>query len=380
MVSKLSWIFFVPFTAAAVFLSLAKTVLPEGAVFGLSDLMLDYAVIGCALAVFLFTLIFCLFDRRISPYYLPHRNIPAGVFGLLLAVVCAADGANGVYHLFSSGAVEVLPLIESVLLMLTSVVFIVLGLTHSFRGHDNRHMSLVNVIPALLFAMRLVICFVSFTTISITLADVTLLFCYIFATLFFFNYAVAISLTEADHAVKSCFIYGFPAVTMMIAYGVGKALTEFSVTDIFSDALMAELLLAALYIVSFLTEMTIFIKDRDHVIIDGDDGEYRELKEEDINPGEDFVVTGLDDDERPDSAVSDYFAATGTEGFIYHDQTEEDKTPVSSYYGTSDPADYITESSASPYDHKRSDKKNSERPDRLDEIDKLILEISGDIE
>ena len=38
MISKLSWIFFVPFAGAAAFLMLARTLMDDGAVFGLSDM------------------------------------------------------------------------------------------------------------------------------------------------------------------------------------------------------------------------------------------------------------------------------------------------------------------------------------------------------
>jgi len=379
MTSKLSWIFFVPFMAAAIFLTLAETVLPDGAILGLNDTMLSYAAIGCVLIIFVFTLIFCLVDRRISPYYLPHRNFPAGIFGILLAAVFAADGANRVYHIFSSGAIEILALVEAILLMLASIVFIVLGLTHSFRNRDNKHMALINVVPALLFAIRLVRCFVTFTTISIITADVPLLFCYVFATMFFFNYAVAISLTEAKNAVKSCFIYGFPAAAMLLAYGVNTAYQGFDTTDVFSNAGMLEMLLTALYIIAFLLEMTIFIKDRDHVVINGDDGEYEELKAEDTEVVDDFVVTGMEDDDRLDTPASSYLTQADTTDFLYTEQrTEHDDEPASSYLTKADTEGYITEESVSPNDV--PDPERAGYTDRLDEIDRLILEISGDIE
>ena len=382
MTSKLSWIFFVPFTAAAVFLMLAKTIMPDGAILGLNDMMLDYAAIGCALAVFLFALIFCLVDRKISPYYLPHRNFAAGIFGILLAVVCAADGANSVYHIFSSGAIDVLALVEAILLMLTSIVFIVLGLTHSFRNRDNKHLSIFNVFPALMFAIRLVRCFVSFTTISITTADVPRLFCYVFVTMFFFNFAVAISLTEAKHAVKSCFIYGFPAITIMAAYGVELATHGLNTTNIFANCEMLEMLLAALYIFSFLLEMTLFIKDRDHVLIGGEDELPAETSDEDAELGDDFVVTGLDvnDPDRADDSASSYLTSAETEGYLYTEQAADpDKEEEDDPSKHTDTEGYITQET-DPEEDKKRDPDSPGYSERLDEIDKLILEISGDIE
>ena len=55
MISKLSWILFIPLTLAAIFFKLAQTVLPDNAIFGWSDQTLDYVVIGCVALVFLFS-------------------------------------------------------------------------------------------------------------------------------------------------------------------------------------------------------------------------------------------------------------------------------------------------------------------------------------
>ena len=373
MISKLSWIFFVPFAGAAAFLMLARTLMDDGAVFGLSDMMLGYAAIACVAAVFLFTLIFCLCDRKISHYYQPHRNFVAGIFGLMLAVVFAADGANRVYSLLGSGTVEVLEVIEAVLLMFSSIVFIVLGLTHSFVNRDNRHLALINVVPALLCAVRLIRVFVGFTTISITVADVPLLFCYIFATLFFFNFAVAISMTEAKHAVKSCFIYGFPAAAALLAYGAAKAYTSFDLYDIFANILIFELLITAAYILAFLAELTIFTKDRDHVRFVDIDEDYRELSKEDIEMGDDYVVTGVSDDDRPETSSS-YLTGTDTSGYIYTEQKRPEE-PETKVMDPEDDSDYITK----VVDNENDKTNDAVYNDRLDEIDKLILEISGDI-
>ena len=380
MTSKMSWIFFVPFTAAAVFLKLAQTILPDGAILGLSDMLLDYAVLGCIAIVFLFSLLMCVIDRKIAQYYLPHRNIPAGIFGVLVAIVLAADGANRVYNLLSSGNIDVLEIIESVLLLLSAIVFIVMGLTHSFQNRDNKHFSLFNVMPALLCAIRMVRCFVGFTTISITLADIVILFCYIFSTLFFFNYAVAISLTEAKHAVKSCFIFGFPAVCALLAYGVSAAYTGFNLEDIFSNAGFAEMILFALYIFAFLIELTAFVKDRDHVIIaDYDDQDYAEIDEK-ADVDENFVVTGLDDDERVPTASS-YLTTADTDDYLYTVSKKpegEDEADEYSKVSQSDREGYITE----VIDRNEKDVVNDKEPkgydDSLDEIDRIILSISED--
>ena len=380
MTSKLSWILFIPCTIAAAFFKLAQYIMPDGSVFGLSGNILDYIALCCIGLIFLFALVMCIFDRRISPYYRPHRNIPAGIIGLLIAVLFAADGADKVFITFSSGNYKVLDIVEFVLLFFSAIVFIVLGLTHSFNNRDTKRFALFNVMPAILCAVRLVQCFVDFTTVSVVTADVFKLFCYIFATLFFFNYAVTVSLTEAKHAVKSCFIYGFPAAAALLTYGCYAAYTGFNIDDIFANIGFVEMILMGLYILAFIIELTAFAKDKDHVVIDDGSGEPKE----DPGPGEDenFVITGLDDADPTEEEVSSYLTSRDTEGYLYEaydkpDDAEQEAQKAQA--NQSDPDGYITVES-DPFDRGDSEKKRERGSytDSLDEIDKLILEISED--
>ena len=381
MTSKLSWIFFIPFTVAAAFFKLAKYIMPDGSVFGFSGVVLDYISLGCIALIFLFALIMCLIDRKISQYYLPHRNIPAGIFGVLLAVVLAADGADKVYVTFSSGNIEVLAIAEFVLLFLSAVVFIVIGLTHSFHNRDTKRLALFNIMPALLCAVRLVRCFVEFTTVSVITADVFKLFCYILATLFFFNYAVAVSLTRAKHAVKSCFIYGFPAASALLVYGGIAAYTSFDPNDLFANAGSVEMILMGLYILSFIIELTVFVKDRDHVTI------YEEVEEteEEMPVDENYVVTGLDETEPTEEEQSSYLTSRDTEGYLYEvvEAPEDAEQQEAKNRATqSDPEGYITTES-DPHEPKKPEEgqvKPGSYTDSLDDIDKLILEISEEDE
>ena len=377
MISKRSWILFIPLTLAAVFLKLAQTILPDNSILGLSDLKLDYAVVGCVALIFVFSLIMCLCDRKISKYYLPHRNIPAGIIGILCALVMAADGADSVYGVISADKIDILAMIEAILLIFAAVVFVVMGLNHSFVNKSKKTFGLLYIAPALLCAVRLIRCFVEFTTISMYTADVVRLFCYIFATMFFFNYAVALSLTEAKNAVKSCFIYGFPAAAAMIAYSAGNLYANFDTENIMHNAHYVEIALMGLYILAFVIELTIFVKDKDHVIIeDEDDVDYKDLHDDDISDKDDFVVTGMDDEERTDTPASSYISTADTSDFLYLESHNEEKRE-SSYYkaAENDVGDYITEETLSEYDKIGKEKSYA---DQLDEIDKLILEISGD--
>ena len=368
MKSKLSWIPFVPLFLVACFCKAAQLIFPEGTLLGLSNLQLEYFYLAAVVLIFLFTMLFCLLDKKISPYYLPHRNIPAGLIGFVLALAFAADGAMSMFHIIGSGSIDALRLIEAILLLLSAIVFVVLGLTHSLKGSEGKRFALFNVIPAILCAIRMILAFVSFTKINIRHADVANLVCYVFATMFFFNYAVALSLTKAKNAVKSCMIFGFPAVAALIPYGAIKLIFSFDTQELANNLPGAQAVLMGLYILAFLIELCAFVKDRDSVrIIDEDEAE--EVKVE-ADAKKDGYVTG-DVDEAEDERESSYLHTADTSDFLYQETKTVDTTPVSNNEKELD--SYITETS-------KEDAADSDRPrdytSRLDEIDKLILEIS----
>ena len=376
MISKLSWILFIPLTLAAIFFKLAQTIFPDNSILGLSDLQLEYAVIGCIVLIFLFALIMCLCDRRISKYYLPHRNYAAGIIGLLIAVVTAADGADSFYGIISADKINVLAVIEAVMLVFAAVVFVVMGLNHSFVNKTKKTFGLLYVAPALLCAIRLIRCFVEFTTESLVQADVTRLFCYIFATMFFFNYAVTLSLTEAKNAVKSCFIYGFPAAAAMISYAAGNLYANFDPENIMKNAHYVEVALIGLYILSFIIELTIFVKDKDHVVVVDEDDDYKDIDEDNPENGE-VVVTDLDEEDNGDTPVSIYISKADTDDFLTQEMHNEEKREESYYKAAElDVDDYITKET--PVEDEEEQEKEKTYSEQLDEIDKLILEISGD--
>ena len=300
--------------------------MPEGSVFGLSELVMDYISLGAIVLILLFSLLFCAIDKKISAYYLPRRNFAAGVIGLALALILAGEGANGVYRIIATGNVAALKLIDSILLVVSAVVFVVLGLTHLLRERDNKQFNIFCIVPALLFAERMIACFVDFTTISLKLADVPKIACYIFATLFFFNYAVLLSLTKAKNAVKSCFIFGFPAVASPLIYGISKLIFE---PDTHED-------------------------DEELPV------------QEDIGDG--ITTERTADKDRQTGDDNSYFAATDTTDYLYRTAPDRDVT-----VGTDDDnEDYLTQAT----DESVPDDRPVDYVSKIDKIDKLILEIT----
>lgn len=372
MKTKLSWIPFVPLFLVACFLKLAQGFMPDGSILGLSALQLEYCYIGACVLIFLFALLFVLLDKKIAQYYLPHKNIPAGLVGILLCLLLAADGGFTVFQVLSSGRISVLELLGAVLSLLSAVVFIILGLNHSFRYKEGKNLSLVNVIPAILCGVRMILSFVQFTTISIRLADVSSLICYVFATLFFFNYAVVQSLIKSKNALKNCFIFGLPAIAALIPYGIYHLVFRFDSEFIIKNAQPLEMLLFGLYILFVLIEITRNVLSKEEVtLIEEEETPVVNVAEEKV---EGFIATNDSEDENDIAEDTAYLEKSDTSDYLYRDTQQVNEDPEDNDETHNDVENYLTEV------QDVSDE-NDDRPknyeERLDEIDKLILDISS---
>lgn len=376
MKSKLTWVLFIPLILLAGLFKPGQELLPQGAVLGLSNLQLEYCYMAAAVLIFLFALLFCAIDRKISAYYLPHRNFPAGIIGLVLALLLGVDGANSLLHIFSSGKIDALNCIEAVLALLSAVVFIILGLNHFFLNKEGKRFSLIYVLVSLLCAVRMILCFVQFTTVSIRLADVSSLMCYVFLTLFFFYYAMVLALVKTKNAVKLCFIFGFPATIALIPYGVYHLWLKFDAQDIFSNLRPVEMLLFGLYVLAFLIELTSFVRSKDSVIV-----EEKEEEDTSVEKLEDLFATTETEDENDRSDDTSYVETDEAEGFLYQVTAPAENNSEGNDAPRNDVDSYLTEIIGEDDEENTDIDTGDIRPkdymERLDEIDKLILDITS---
>lgn len=371
MKSKLSWIPFVPLALLGCFLKIGQGLLPEGSILGLSNLALEYLYLGCVALIFVFAVIFTAVDKKIAAYYLPRRNIFAGIVGLVLALLLAADGANELFRNFSSGKVDVLGVVGAVLALLSAIVFIVLGLNYVFRRKEGKQFSLLNVIPALYFGIEMILSFVSFTTMSIRLADVSRLICYVFATMFFFNYALMLSLTKAKRAVKNCFVFGLPAVAVMLPYGTYHLAFSFNSESIMDNVRPLELLMLGLFVLCVLIEISVHVKSEEELEFVTDDIPEIDISKEKV---EGFIASnqGEDDNDTEQEQDTSVLESRDTEDFLYQEQEREDEEEENSEEKKAEAANFLTEIYEDDEDDRPKDYES-----RLDEIDKLILEINN---
>ena len=430
MTSKLSFITFIPFTLLAVAARVASLFfLDENGLFmGLNALTLSYVSIACALFILLFAVIFCLVDKKTASVYVIKRNIPAALFGILLAVALACDGANRAFVALRSATFSALEITEIILTILCAVVFVVLGLNHFVGNGGVKGISVFYLVPALWSAFRLVVCFLDFTTVSVMVSDVSILACYIFSTLFLFNYAMIIALMKGKSPVRSAFIYGMPAVTMLLSYSVYEICGLFrygtASFTLFDSLPVFELALLALYIISFIIEMSIFVKKKDEIeLLDEEKEEaYEDVDDPDadiINALGNSVANGNKPDEIVDDTIRDGFnsdhLAIDDEVFIEVAQASmnsfssdhENKLDFKSFVYGAVPSDdefimpinknnedeetdddekvdesdnvFITDEDGSYYEEEEEEEDEIEDADaKLDRIDKLILEITED--
>ena len=375
MRSKLSWIPFVPLFLAAGFFKLAQELLPQGSVFGLTALQMEYCYIGAAVLILLFALLFVAVDKKISPYYVPHKNVPAGLIGFLLSVLLAADGGLTAFQIFNSGTISVVQFLGAVLALLSAVVFVVFSLNHIFRRKEGKNLSLLNAVPAVFCGVRMILVFIQFTTISIKLADVSALICYVFATLFFYHYAVVLSLIKNKSSLKSCFVFGLPAVAMMIPYGVYHLWFRFDSLTILNNAQPLEMLLFGLYILSLLIEITAFAKDKKHVtVIEKDEEPASDPADEKVDG---FIASNISEDQNDSQENTEYRESSDTEGYLYqdtHNSNDKPADPLQEYdHLNPDAEGYLTEIQE---ESDETDDRPKDYESRLDDIDKLILDIS----
>lgn len=375
MRSKLSWIPFVPLFLAAGFFKLAQELLPQDSVFGLTALQMEYCYIGAAVLILLFALLFVAVDKKISPYYVPHKNVPAGLIGFLLSVLLAADGGLTAFQIFNSGTISVVQFLGAVLALLSAVVFVVFSLNHIFRRKEGKNLSLLNAVPAVFCGVRMILVFIQFTTISIKLADVSALICYVFATLFFYHYAVVLSLIKNKSSLKSCFVFGLPAVAMMIPYGIYHLWFRFDSLTILNNAQPLEMLLFGLYILSLLIEITAFAKDKEHVtVIEKDEEPASDPADEKVDG---FIASNISEDQNDSQENTEYRESSDTEGYLYqdtHNSNDKAADPLQEYdHLNPDTEGYLTEIQE---ESDETDDRPKDYESRLDDIDKLILDIS----
>ena len=353
---------FVPAFIAMMFLKLMSLfgLDGNGLFLGMNVMNITYTVIGISIGLFIVSIILNIFDRKTAPVYPVKRNVAAGALSLLSgAAIIAASAARFSAALSNSIDSEyyMMIIICAIFSLPAGIALMLISKVH-FQGKSIvSNISMLFVFPALWGCAELVSEFLMATKASIYSRDLTSMFCYIFMTLYLFSNSMIVSRIKGRNPVKSCFIYGLPAVAVNITFGVYEILRLTREGYEYSALLAAvQFIILGLYAASFIAEMFMnsYTKDEFEVVdgLPADEKTVKQIKEkkkptkeekeivEQAETEKDYINTNEYDDlvfsERPEGNDphvkydDDYYTnAKGLDDFIIgYSIDEEDDEPI----------------------------------------------------
>lgn len=367
MKSKLSWIPFIPIVFAAVFLRVYQVLFVDS---GVDKGFLDSSVIslifvGSIILLFVLLAILSFTDKKTSPEYQVGKNIFAGIFGILSGVLLLTDVSTIVMNL--SASVNVFAsVIDAVFTVLGGIMIFIMGLSSLTGKNIAKKVPFLMLFPAVWSCARLIITFLSYTTVSVNAIDMSDLVYMVFTTLFLFNASMLYINLKGKNPVKACFLYGLPAVAIIFSYSgalIASLIHSGQGVDFLTNIRMFEFLALALYMIFFLVELTAGAKEK-----------TIENTAESASPEMPELAIANDMPAHENERQS--FANTPSDPETEHAQKIFDE--VESAQRKVEDADYV-----GYYDRKQADKKEkndtgvSDYASTLDDIDRLILEISS---
>lgn len=349
---------FIPAFLAMMFLKLMSLFGPDGngLFLGMNAMNITYVVIGICVGLFVVCVIINIFDRKTAPVYPVRKNIPAGVLSLLGGAMVIASAAARFSAAISNSLDSeyfMMIVICAIFSLPAGIALMLISKVH-FQGKSIvSNISILFVFPALWGCAELVTEFLMATKASIYSRDLTSMFCYIFLTLYLFSNSMIVSRIKGRNPVKSCFIYGLPAVAVCVTFGVYEICRIMREGFEYSALLAAvQFILLGLYALSFIAEMFAHSYTKDEFeVVDGlpaDDKTISRIKEKKAPTEEEkkvveqaeseleYIETDDYDDlvfsERPEGAASeadgedDYYADTeGLDDFIMGYQMDEEE-------------------------------------------------------
>ena len=267
---KLSLIPFIPVTIATVVIKVMSLYgLDESGMFlGLNKMGLNYAAIGLTLGLFVLCFLINLFDRKTAPVYPVKKNVIAGILAILSGLLVLGTSLSRLTNIAGDSDYYIITLITAVLSVPAAIAFVLISKVHFVGKSIVSGISGLFIFPTLWSCAKLVSMFLAATKVSISSTDMTSLFCYIFITLYLFSHSMIVSRIKGRNPVKSCFIYGLPAVAISLSYGIYVIMTAVVEGVVIDNILIgANFIVLALYALSFLIEMSFNIVTKDEIEI-----------------------------------------------------------------------------------------------------------------
>ncbi len=258
---KYSVIPFVPAFLAMMFLKMMSIVGMDshGQFMGMNSMNITYTVIGIAVGLFVVCVLLNLFDRKTAPVYPLKRNFPAGLFAVLSGIAVLGSSVAAAVDAFADAANTenlLITIICAGLSIPAAIALMVMSRSHFSGKSTVSAVSALFVFPALWGCANLVNEFLQATKASISSKDLTLLFCYIFISLYMFSNSMVISRIKGRNPVKGLFIYGLPMTALTLTCGVCELLRAskegFDRTTVLNAVM---LICLGLYAISFILEV-----------------------------------------------------------------------------------------------------------------------------
>lgn len=244
----------------------------NGNFMGMNAMNITYTVIGICVGLFVVCVILNIFDRKTSPVYPVKKNVPAGVLSLLSGALIIAGSAARLSSAITGAAESenlMMYIICAVFSLPAGIALMLISKIH-FQGKSVvSNISMLFVAPALWGCAQLVTEFLMATKASIYSRDLSSMFCYIFLTLYLFSNSMIVSRIKGRNPVKSCFIYGLPAVAISVTFGVYEIMRLSKEGYDYASLLSAVQFIAlGLYAVSFIMEMFLnsYTKDEFEIV------------------------------------------------------------------------------------------------------------------
>lgn len=262
---KWSWWVFLPIFVASLGLKVYQLFFTDGvqAIMGLSQIRFGYLIDVIIGGMMILTIIIALTDRQTKNLYIPHRNITAGVLGILLSVAILVNAGCKFMDMYRTAVYSVLWVI-SIPLALLAVSGIVIISISLFSGKSNhKDISVMYLFPSIWSIVKLIAMFAENKNLSVRNNDFTNLITYAVLTMFlFYQAALMVDIDTEGSSIKKNFIYGFGSAAFLIVYGLGQAKAVIDsnfatgdILDVQNIANCAELLLFGLYIIAFLASV-----------------------------------------------------------------------------------------------------------------------------
>ncbi len=274
---KSSWIVFIPafliVMGIQLFQSASQTGFFETSIAALSVvglMLLGVTIIVCA-------------DKFAVRDYMPRKNVFSGVMLCLSAVFAAFYGVTGLPSAVE-GDIDILGVALSVAAMLSAVVFILLGINTLTGNFTITAAPVMALAPVLMFVLELVKRFVMYTKEAVASAEMYDILYVAFMLIFFFYCASIYAGIPTKYAVKCCFIFGMPAITLTFVWCIKEFFPVINGTEAFGfNNMLPEFtgLSVSLFALSFLLEMTLNSRLSKGYIdeIDTDDYDFSEEEE-----------------------------------------------------------------------------------------------------